>query len=208
MVFQKQKTPLTYEQVKDLVEWVEPLRTKALIATQYGCAARIGEILKYKHTYRHKEGDSTPGLCRKDVFVKEEYVLFRLFNFKALNIKEKYGIILKKERWLLDPILAYLKTHKDENFFALQESRARYHIRLGIRGWIKARGISFPEEISSHHLRHSRSYHLASVFDLEDYQLQKALGHASFKTTLGYINMNFDDIGKKMLRSTQDKEKL
>jgi len=177
------KRALTYNQIKDLILYkIMPLRIKALIATQYGTGARIGEILPYKNN----KGIMFPGLQKADIENKEGYYLFRLPNFK--NAKKKFkevGIPKEKEAWLLQPILMWINQCSKETLFSFHERRARELIKVNAG-------------FSSHYLRHSRATHLAQIFNYNAYEIQQTLGHSKLDTSQIYVDSRLEDRMKKM----------
>lgn len=167
------KQPIPYSEMKELLLDTYELRIKALIAVQYGTASRIGEIIPYTHHFSDGSVTETYGLLKPNIVEHSNYLEFILPVFKNPRRETKNCFISKKETFLIEPILEWLKICGTQ-VFDLREARARQLIRE-YTGY------------SSHYFRHSRAQHLVDIFDYTAYELKDALAHAALETSVAYI---------------------
>lgn len=171
---QNQIENLTYQQIKDILNQQIELRTRALIVFQYASAARIGELLWYKH----KNGQITHGLIKSNININEEGIYWKLPNFKVKNEKKKtkYPFILKEETPFYDIAKEWI-VNSSEQIFELRESMARKLIREVLK----------PFGYGSHVLRKSRATHMAK-WGFTVYEIMEYLGHTKMETGMAYVS--------------------
>lgn len=148
-----------------------PLEARALIAFQYSAAARIGELLEYRHT----DGTVSRGIQKSNIFVSDSLIKWVQPNFKSKKEKTKEVIVFKEEGVLFHVILDWL-SHSGEQVFTLHQSRARELVQKFLRPY------------SSHALRHSRATHLAEIYDFNAYEIRDALGHTELGMSAHYVS--------------------
>jgi len=177
-----------------------PMRTRALITFQYTSAARIGELLAYKHKIvdpketkerkeyfiKHKDRIKkerkfvyyrSNGLLKSNFFRGKNKISWKMPNFKTKNKHKQFKepFVLKEEKLLWRIITAWLDDC-GEQVFDLKESRVRQLLREKLKPY------------SSHVLRSSRGTHLANIFMFNAYDIRDSLGHISIETGTHYIS--------------------
>lgn len=184
---------LSYGEVRELIDrarvsspnFANALSLTAYVAIQYATAARVSEV---------------GALRRKDVQEREDMYIFRLVNRKNKKQPVKYVPVLKAEKWLAEIISDYLKVYDalkkqieknynpakcEDSLWIMKSETARKYIRVKLG-------------INSHALRHSRLTHLATIFDMDLFSLQRIAGHARADTTIIYVHKKTQDIVRKM----------
>ncbi len=162
---------LSYPYIKEVIARTPKLRTRAMIAFQYGLASRAGELLKYTHT----DGSESPGLLKSNILKQRGVYVCRVPNFKNVKQEFKKPYISPKETFLFEPFMDWLKVC-GEQVFPVRISRYRSLVDGAL-----------PEGFSTHSLRHSRATHLAEVFGFNAYQIKAFLGHARLDTSAIYV---------------------
>jgi len=162
---------LSYPRIKHIIATTPDPRTKAMIATQYGLAARAGELVSYTHT----DDSESPGLLKANIVKQKGVYVCNIPNFKNVKKIFKKPYISPKEEFLFKPFKDWLKDCGDQ-VFPLRVSRYR-----------KLVADALPEGFASHSLRHSRATHLAEIFGFNAYQIQAFLGHARLDTSAIYV---------------------
>ena len=176
--------PIPYNRLKQLVDEIHDTEVKAFVATQYGTGARIGELIRYTHRYTNGKIHHTAGLLKSKIDEEEKYYSFWIPNFKNANRDQKRAVIVKSEKWLIEPILAHLE-YCGEQVFRWKEARARQLVREAIG-------------FSSHYLRHSRAQHLVDLFNFNSYELMDTMGHANLNTSVAYVLASPRERAKKI----------
>lgn len=94
---------LSYQEVKDILISVRPLRDQALLCLTYGTLARVGEIVRGKYA-------ENPPVNKEDIETiykgEQSYLVIRLLTEKT-HIPRRVPINRNKEYWLTEPILKY-----------------------------------------------------------------------------------------------------
>ena len=162
---------ISYPYIKEVINNIPDLRTKAMVCVQYGLAARCGEII----SYTHRDGVETPGLLKSNIVNQKGLYVCNIPNFKNSKRFFKKPYISPKETFLFEPFKAWLDVC-DEQVFPLRISRYRTLVKNVL-----------PEGLASHSLRHSRATHLAEIFGFNAYQIQAFLGHARLDTSAIYV---------------------
>lgn len=162
---------LSYPRIKHIIASVPDLRVKAMVAVQYGLAARAGELVAYTHT----NGSETPGLLKSNIVKQKGVYACAIPNFKNAKQLFKKPYISPKEEFLFEPFKEWVNA-SGEQVFPLRISRYR-----------KLVDDVLPDGFSTHALRHSRATHLAEMFGFSAYQIQAFLGHARLDTSAIYV---------------------
>ena len=162
---------MSYPYIKQVINNIPDLRTRAMVATQYGLSARAGELV----SYTHKDGVETPGLLKSNIVNQKGLYVCNIPNFKNKKRLFKKPYISPKETFLFEPFKAWLDVC-DEQVFPVRISRYRQLVDAAL-----------PEGFSTHSLRHSRATHLAEIFGFNAYQIQAFLGHARLDTSAIYV---------------------
>lgn len=185
---------LTYEQIKNIIEETDNPMVKAMIATQYGLGCRAGELVNYIHNNFVGAKDpifETKGLLKSNISKQKGTLFFDIPNFKNGTITRKMPYILPEEKFVYDPIVAWLD-QCNEQVFPISESYYRRLVRKAL-----------PEGFASHSLRHSRATHLtARGFSVPE--LMSFLGHSEPSTSLVYISQDLGRTIGKLRKSLQE----
>lgn len=167
------KQPIPYKEVEQLIFDIPELRIRAMVAIQYGTGSRIGELITYTHHLADKSFFETHGLLKKNIIEHDTYYEFIMPAFKNPKTNVKNSLIVKREKFLIEPIMQWLESCP-EQVFGLRQSRARQLIKE-YTGY------------SSHYFRHSRAQHLVDIFNFNAYELKDALAHAALDTSVAYV---------------------
>lgn len=170
---------LSYQQIQDILQRIEDKRTQYIIALQYASAARVGEMIEYKHYQKGQDEKPiiTHGILRKNIFITPEEISWSMPNFKVKRKDRttKHPFVLAQEKFLYNIIKDRTLECLTENVIDLKQSHVRKLIREAIKPY------------SSHILRRSRATHLVDLFDYNAYDIMYALGHTKLDTSMYYV---------------------
>ncbi len=201
------KEPIPYQKIGLMLQEIGDIRTKALVALQYGCAARIGEIIPFRSRtdYLHADGSKPetrqlPGVRKADITTMDYYSFVRLNTLKNQKARQRYSApIMKSEAKPLGSLLwnsikEWMDFHDGETLFPVQGRTARKLIKDSIG-------------LSSHYLRHSRLDHLRVVYNYDEFDLMKVAGHSSMRSTMIYLHPRIPNIASRMKQYSAEPEK-
>jgi len=176
---------ISYDRIKDIIENIPSLRTRAIVATQYALAARIGELIVYRHP---SLGFETQGLLKQNIEYHEKSKVFTctIPNFKNKKQPFKKPFISVTEKFVFEPFARWYK-QTGEQVFPLKFSRIRQLISEAL-----------PSGFSTHALRHSRATHLAEQFNFNAYEIKAFLGHARLDTSAIYVTQDLTRSANKL----------
>jgi len=192
----------SYKEMQEIIPTIPRLRTRAMVACQYGLAARAGELVRYTHVDRRTDKEimeskcipwepfETSGLLQSNIEQREGKLVFSIPNFKNKRMGFKKPYIIEEEVFLFEPIVKWLG-YTNEQVFPIRISRFRQLVDAAL-----------PNGFSSHALRHSRATHLAEVFGFNAYEIKAFLGHARLDTSAIYVSKDLSRSAGKI------KEKL
>jgi len=167
-------TFLSKEEVKSIIDNIDNLKHKSIIALIYSCGLRIGEVVNLKI----KDIDSKnmivwirEGKGRKDRLV--------LLSIKILELFREYWKNYKPKDWLFEGQKGgQYSTESIQAIFKRSCQKARIN-----------------KDVTVHTLRHSFATHLIEQGTNLKY-VQKILGHKNIKTTEIYTHVTDIQIGK------------
>jgi site-specific recombinase XerD len=166
---------LSAEQVKLLLDSVQNLKHKTMLATSYSAGLRVGELLDLKVS---------------DIDSKSMRI--RVRNGKGK--KERYTVLSQNTLHLLR---AYYRIYKPTVYlFANPYSGERLcHKSIQQLFLDKKRLLGFPEDATLHSLRHSFATHLL-LSGTDIVAIQKLMGHSNIRTTSIYLHLTAQDVMK------------
>lgn len=173
---------ISYEKIKEIVNGIADPRLRAMVAVQYGLAARAGELIAYKHTSLKQ----TPGLLKSNITQVGGVWICPIPNFKNKKQEFKRPYISPKEEFIFAPFNFWVG-HCSEQVFDLHVSQWR--------GLVKS---VLPQGLASHSLRHSRATHLAEIFGFSAFEIQAFLGHARLDTSAIYVHQDLSKSAGKI----------
>jgi len=179
---EQQAKVISYERIKEVIESIPELRVRAMVAAQYGLAARAGELIQYRHT----DGKETIGLLRENIQFLNGVWVCNMPNFKNAKQGFKKPFISPRETFVFEPFQAWLK-RGGRQVFPLHISRFRSLVKKVL-----------PDGLASHALRHSRATHLAEIFGFNAYEIKAFLGHARLDTSAIYVSQDLSRSAGKM----------
>ncbi len=166
---------LSGEQVKLLLDSVQNLKHKTMLATSYSAGLRVGELLDLKVSD-----------------IDSNSMRIRVRNGKGK--KERYTILSKNTLHLLR---AYYRIYKPADYlFANPYSGERLCNRTIQQLFLdKKRALGFPKDATLHSLRHSFATHLL-LSGTDIVAIQKLMGHSNIRTTSIYLHLTAQDVMK------------
>lgn len=174
---------ISYKRIQGIINDIPELRTRAMVAAQYGLAARAGELIRYTHS----DDRVTPGLLLSNIEQRKDGRLYcTIPNFKNARLNFKTPCIVQSEGFLFEPVVKWLG-YCGEQVFPLRISRYRQLVAGAL-----------PDGLASHALRHSRATHLAEIFGFSAYKIKAFLGHARLDTSALYVEQDLGRAGDKI----------
>jgi integrase len=173
---------ISYEKIKEIVNSIASPRLSAMVAVQYGLAARAGELITYQHTSQKQ----TPGLLKSNITQVGGVWICPIPNFKNAKQEFKRPYISPKEDFIFRPFKFWFD-QCDEQVFDLRVARWRELVK----------GV-LPLGLASHSLRHSRATHLAEVFGFSAFEIKAFLGHARLDTSAIYVHQDLSKSAGKI----------
>jgi integrase len=177
-----------YETIKNIILHITDKRLQALISFQYASAARLGELIRYKHWPRaiwindfrvvNPERVITQGILRNRVYVQPDRISWIMPNFKHIkNVKFRFKepFVYVEEKWLYDILKEWVEDCTTENIFNLKISQTRKIITEVLKPY------------STHVLRRSRVTHLVDICDMNAFDAMAILGHSKLDTAVYYV---------------------
>ena len=187
MVAEESKA-LSYEHIQDIISNILDLRLQAMIATQYGLAARAGELIQYDHS----NGITTQGLLKSNIEERNDLLVCTIPNFKNAKQPFKKPFISQREPFLYKPVKKWLNIC-GEQVFDIKISRYRHLI-----------SSILPTCYASHTLRHTRATDLVEQHDFDAYEIKQFLGHASLDTSSIYVQQDLSRTANKIKQGVEE----
>ncbi len=150
---------------------------KAYLALQYASASRMGELIAYTHRFKTKANRKTDGLLKKNFNLTENYIEWKIPQFKRGKNSVKECFVLKEEEWLYEIIKAWLEICK-EQVLPYKIAWSNYTLN----GYLRQFGYT------THDLRHSRATHLVTKYGYGAFEIKDLLGHAKLESSAVYVH--------------------
>ena len=164
---------MSKEEVALVLQKIENLKHKTIVALMYACGLRVGEVVKLK------VGDLN--FDKKRLFVKS-----------GKGDKDRYTILPEK---IISLLKIYLPAYKVEDWLFEGQFGGSYSVR-SVQSIVsvavaKAR---IKRRVTAHSFRHAFTTHLHD-FGYSVEQIRIWLGHADISTTQGYLHIGNEDNG-------------
>lgn len=165
---------LSAEEVKKLINAAENPKHRILLKAVYGCGFRVSEAVRLRP--EHIESDRMlirieQGKGKKDRYTVLPESLLRELRIYWKNFRPEFWVFFGRDRSAPMPVGTAQKIF--------------YHAKRK-SGISRARGI--------HTLRHCFATHLLDK-GMDIYTIKEMMGHASLKTTIGYLHVTKERIG-------------
>lgn len=177
MTFDK-TTP--YQKLKQHLQSIPDKRDRALFCTQYANYARIGEIVRGRHS-------ENPPLSKSRMSLSEKHLTCKLLTEK-INRWRKTAVSRRKEEWLVKIVWDYAQECFGDELFPISTRRAQT---------LFSKHFSTGENENTHLLRHWAITHALqghkSVGTMGPLQVARLAGITDLKTLRNYSHLVLED---------------
>ncbi len=201
------KDPLmSYEKISEWLPCIEDFWTRTFIATQYFCAARVGELVKKTHRTKKYAAYYTNGLIYERVKEYDDYWMVDIPNFKQKKpaARKKAFFVKSVEPWLNEILAPLFREKQKGRVFPFGFEKARKMVKLEVAKL--GRDSNTGRTFTSHNLRDTRADHLRKVYNFDARDLQRTLGLSSISILQHYIESTLDDRIQRMKKEGEQKQ--
>lgn len=175
----KEPQKISYDQLKQAIEQIPVLETRALASFAYATGARISELLL---------------LQSKDVYFgsdeKEDYLfvscpVLKKRTKEGQELPRRHPPVRLDEEWLVHPMVSW-SNMCEGSLFNMSRFTALRHLQKAV--------VINGEPINSHGFRKLRATHLRRYQGFDSYQLQHFFDWASIQPSEHYVKLDGKDI--------------
>lgn len=172
----KEPQKISYEQLKQAIETIELLETRALASFAYATGARVSELLllESKDVYYGQDNE-------KDYL----FVSCPILKKRKIPLPRRTPPVKLEEDWLVRPMVSWAN---------LQEGKLFDFDRFKALRYLQKAVVINGEPINPHGFRKLRATHLRRYYHFDSYQLKKFFGWASIQPSEFYVGLDNQDI--------------